>query len=92
MSEKVKDVMGLADVAEYLNMSKWTLYRKVAAGEIPSTKVGKRYKFLKVVIDEWLKDKMLQNYNGDSDNRTRTRQAELNANHLKRKMDALRDA
>ncbi len=42
------------EVAEYLDLDEVTVRRKAAKGEIPSIKIGKRYRFDKAQIDNWL--------------------------------------
>ena len=42
------------EVAEYLDLDEVTVRRKAAKGEIPSIKIGKRYRFDKAQIDSWL--------------------------------------
>lgn len=58
--------MNIKELANYLDMSKWTLYRKVEKGTIPGAKVGKKWKFAKKVIDDWLQAQMLKGYTGKS--------------------------
>jgi excisionase family DNA binding protein len=42
------------ELAEYLKMSPRTVLRKARAGEIPATKIGRRFRFNKGKIDKWL--------------------------------------
>jgi len=65
--KEIKEVMNIEELAEYLDMSKWTLYRKVEKKEIPGAKIGKKWKFVKSVIDAWLSDKMLQGFTGQKE-------------------------
>jgi len=65
-TKETKEVMDIKGLAEYLQMSKHTLYRKVEKGTIPGAKIGKKWKFAKAVIDTWLKDQMLKGYTGKS--------------------------
>lgn len=46
--------MTVDEAAEYLTLPKNTLYDKLAKGEIPSTKPGKRYVLYKDELDKWL--------------------------------------
>ena len=60
--KETKEVMNIKDLAEYLGVSVWTLYRKVENKEIPAAKVGTQWRFSKSVIDIWLSDKMTAGY------------------------------
>ena len=48
------DILTIDDLAAYLKISKSTLYKLVQAGKLPGQKVGKRLRFHKAVVDEWL--------------------------------------
>jgi len=49
-------VMTIDELAEYLKLSKSTLYKLCRAGKIPGQKVGRHWRFHKAVIDRWLGD------------------------------------
>ncbi|MDX1943187.1 MAG: helix-turn-helix domain-containing protein [Saprospiraceae bacterium] len=51
---KGKNVMDINAFCAYTGLSKQTVYRKTASGEIPHSKRGKRLYFDKKEIDEWL--------------------------------------
>lgn len=46
--------MTVDEAAEYLTIPKATLYDKLAKGEVPATKPGKRYVLYKDELDKWL--------------------------------------
>ena len=46
--------MTISDLAEYLQVSKSSLYKLVQQGKVPGQKVGKHWRFHKAVIDRWL--------------------------------------
>ena len=48
--------MTIEDLAEYLKISKSTLYKLAQQGGLPGQKVGKRWRFHKEAIDSWLKN------------------------------------
>ena len=50
----MKDLMTVEEVANYLRVTKKTIYRLLKRGSIPSTKVGYQWRFDRVLIDEWL--------------------------------------
>jgi excisionase family DNA binding protein len=45
-----------AQVAEYLKIDKFTVYRLVTQKNIPAFKVGSQWRFKKTMIDAWLKE------------------------------------
>lgn len=56
-SPAAPEVMTIDDLAGYLQVSKSSLYKLAQEGKIPGQKVGKHWRFHKVVIDRWLGDK-----------------------------------
>ncbi len=46
--------MSIDEAAEYLKTPTATLYDKLAKGDIPATKPGKRYVLYKDELDKWL--------------------------------------
>ena len=46
------------EVARFLNINKFTLYRLVAQRKIPAFKVGNQWRFKKSMIEEWLRKNM----------------------------------
>lgn len=50
----MNDILSLNELAEYLRISKSTLYQLSEAGKIPSFKVGKQLRFRKHAIDKWI--------------------------------------
>lgn len=48
------EVMTISDLAEYLQVSKSSLYKLVQQGKVPGQKVGKHWRFRRQVIDNWL--------------------------------------
>lgn len=49
--------MTMDEIAEYLKVSKETIYKMVQAKKIPGTKVGNQWRFNKQTVDEWLEAK-----------------------------------
>jgi excisionase family DNA binding protein len=52
----VRDVMDIRQAAEYLQISSDTLYRYAAEGFIPAFKLGNRWRFRRVRLEEWMKE------------------------------------
>ena len=51
---KPKDVMTIDELAEYLQVSKSSLYKLAQDGQVPAQKVGKHWRFHRETIDSWL--------------------------------------
>jgi excisionase family DNA binding protein len=43
------------ELAEYLKISKSTLYKLATEDKLPGQKIGKRWRFHKDAVDEWVK-------------------------------------
>ena len=50
--------MTIADLSEYLKVSKSTLYKLAQEGSLPGQKVGKHWRFHRDVIDRWLASRL----------------------------------
>lgn len=50
----VPSVMNVEEVADYLRVAPATIYRLAQQGKIPGAKVGRSWRFSKVMIDHWL--------------------------------------
>lgn len=48
------NLMTLEEVADYLRLSKDTLYRMAGTGKLPASKVGSQWRFRKADVDQWL--------------------------------------
>ncbi len=48
------EIMTVKQLAEYLHLNYQTVYKKVQRGEIPSSKIGRGWRFQKAIIDRWL--------------------------------------
>lgn len=53
-SHKPDEVMSIEELAEYLKISQSTLYKLAQKGILPGQKVGRRWRFHKGAIDNWL--------------------------------------
>ncbi len=53
-NERTPELMTLAEVAEYLRISKATTYRLVQRKQIPVTNVGRQLRFRRDRVDNWL--------------------------------------
>ena len=50
-----EQLLTLEQVAEYLNVDKFTVYRLIAGRDLPAFKVGNQWRFKKQLIENWLK-------------------------------------
>jgi excisionase family DNA binding protein len=50
------EIMTIAELAKYLDLTEGTLYKKVSNNEIPYTKLGNLLRFPKWAIDQWVSE------------------------------------
>jgi excisionase family DNA binding protein len=55
MEAMPEPLLTLEQVAEYLNVDKFTVYRLLADKELPASKVGNQWRFKRKMIENWLK-------------------------------------
>jgi len=55
-----KRYLGIEELAEYLGLTKGTLYVWVCQRRLPYLKIGKLLKFDIIEIEQWLKDKRIK--------------------------------
>ena len=55
MAARSDNILTIDTLAEYLKISKSALYKLVQNGRLPGQKVGKRWRFHKGAIDDWLR-------------------------------------
>lgn len=58
---EASDVMTIDELSEYLKISKSTLYKLAQEGGLPGQKVGKRWRFHRGAIDDWLSQHPVSN-------------------------------
>lgn len=49
-------VLTIDDLAEYLKISKSTLYKLAQEGAVPGQKVGRHWRFHRDAVDQWLRN------------------------------------
>jgi excisionase family DNA binding protein len=49
-----ENLLTTEQVAEYLKIDKFTLYRLVTRGKIPAFKVGNQWRFKRSMVEAWL--------------------------------------
>jgi excisionase family DNA binding protein len=54
------EILTVGDVARFLRVPKSTVYKLARVGELPASKIGKHWRFLRRDIHEWLRSKSQQ--------------------------------
>ncbi|GHT36966.1 hypothetical protein AGMMS49593_03010 [Endomicrobiia bacterium] len=54
-----KQIMDVKDLSNYLGIGKSKIYSLIRMKEIPSSKIGRPYRFSKNIVDSWLGDKII---------------------------------
>jgi len=49
-------LMTIEELARYMRVSRFTVYRLAKSHFIPGTKIGRQWRFQKEEIDQWVKD------------------------------------
>jgi len=52
----MEELLTIEELAEYLKISKHTLYKMVEKGKIPALKIANRWRFKKRKIEKWLEE------------------------------------
>lgn len=55
MATRRDNIMTMDELAEYLKISKSTLYKLATDNKLPGQKIGKRWRFHKDAVDAWVK-------------------------------------
>ena len=58
-----KKIMDVSEVARYLGFSTKKIYRLADDHKIPAIRVGRQYRFVKKIIDDWLKEMSISSLN-----------------------------
>ena len=48
-------IMTVHDVAEYLRLSEAKIYKMAREGHVPAIRMGKKWRFKKDLIDDWIR-------------------------------------
>lgn len=51
-----ENILTIDELADYLRISKSSLYKLAQAGKLPGQKIGRHWRFHKEAVDQWLKD------------------------------------
>jgi excisionase family DNA binding protein len=53
-----ENLLTTEQIARYLKVDKFTVYRLVTQGKIPAFKVGNQWRFKRSMVEAWLKSNM----------------------------------
>jgi excisionase family DNA binding protein len=53
-----EDFMTTDEVARYLRVDKYTIYRLVSQKKLPAFKVGNQWRFKRSILERWIKTNM----------------------------------
>jgi excisionase family DNA binding protein len=56
MTETQPEIMTIGETAQYLRISRSSLYKIAQDGRIPCQKVGRHWRFRRAAIDRWLEE------------------------------------
>ena len=56
----IDQLMTIEEVARYMRVSRFTVYRLAKERFIPATKIGRQWRFQREEIDRWVKDQSQQ--------------------------------
>lgn len=54
------EILTVTDVAQFLRVPKSTVYKLARVGELPASKIGKHWRFLRRDIHEWMHSRSQQ--------------------------------
>jgi excisionase family DNA binding protein len=54
------EILTVMDVAQFLRVPKSTVYKLARLGELPASKIGKHWRFLRRDINQWMHSRSLQ--------------------------------
>ncbi len=49
-----EELLTVEEVADYLHVNRYTIYRLLARRKIPAFKIGRQWRFYRKMIDAWL--------------------------------------
>jgi len=55
---KQETFLTITEVAQYLRVDRYTIYRLVSQKKIPAFRIGNQWRFKRIVLEKWLKRNM----------------------------------
>lgn len=59
-TESYTEILTVTDVARFLRVPKSTVYKLARLGELPASKIGKHWRFLRRDVHEWVRARSQQ--------------------------------
>ena len=53
------EVMDIITLSMYLSMGRSKIYNLIRQRKIPASRIGRQYRFSKVLVDQWLREKLI---------------------------------
>ena len=53
------EVMDIKTLALYLGMGRSKIYNLIRQKKVPASRIGRQYRFSKVLVDQWLKEQLI---------------------------------
>lgn len=63
-SSGVPEVMDIKELSSYLGIGKSKIYALINLKKIPASRIGRQYRFYKVLIDKWLQEQLVTTETG----------------------------
>jgi len=51
--------MDIQTLAYYLGMGRSKIYNLIRQKKIPASRIGRQYRFSKVIVDQWLRERLI---------------------------------
>ena len=55
---EMEQLMTIEEVAQYMRVSRFTVYRLAKSHSIPATKIGRQWRFQREEIDQWVRNRL----------------------------------
>ncbi len=55
----VPEIMDIKELSSYLGIGKSKIYAMISGKKIPASKIGRQYRFYKILVDKWLQEKLI---------------------------------
>lgn len=55
----IPEVMDIQMLAAYLGMGRSKIYNLIRLRKIPASRIGRQYRFSKVIVDQWLRERLI---------------------------------
>ena len=59
MTGPIPEVMDIRTLAHYLGMGRSKIYNLIRQKKVPASRIGRQYRFSKVLVDQWLRERLI---------------------------------